>query len=268
MNVRSFRWPAISLGTSVAFHLVLAGLTLAFSPRAAQRVPTIVEMRLVEQPRPRPPAPPPAPPEEQMAARQPEPVAPPPPPRPKATPRMRPRPKAMASAPKPAAEPPLPQAPRPPSPVPPAGGFSIDLEATVQGGSGIAVIATEDGGNMYADPNRRDLAPGRPAEGPPAELPGPVLQAFEVETLPSCPALQPPYPDEARRLELEAEVVLRLRIGADGKVEQARVKRKGGEGFDEAALVAARALRCTPARKGGQAVSTWIDYEIAFRLVS
>jgi protein TonB len=140
------------------------------------------------------------------------------------------------------------------------------MEATV-GAGGVAVVAVEGGGNMLADPNDHRLTPGPPPPPPPPPPPVAPLRAFEVDRLPRCPQLQPDYPSVARRLELEADVVLHLQIGQDGRVVAASVKRKGGEGFDEAALLAARQMRCSPALRKGEPVAVWIDYEISFRLV-
>jgi len=94
-----------------------------------------------------------------------------------------------------------------------------------------------------------------------------VKRAFEVDRLPVCPSLQPPYPSSAKQAELEGDVVLRLQIGEDGKVLRANVKRGAGHGFDQAAMRAARRMRCRPARQAGTSVAVWIDYEVSFRLV-
>jgi len=85
--------------------------------------------------------------------------------------------------------------------------------------------------------------------------------------MPRCPKLQPTYPVAARRLELEGDVVLRLQIGANGRVTKASVKRRAGHGFDEAAVTAARRMRCKPAVSEGVKVAVWIDYEVSFRFI-
>ena len=93
------------------------------------------------------------------------------------------------------------------------------------------------------------------------------LKSYEVDRLPRCPKLKPAYPQEAKRQELEGDVVLRLQIGVDGRVKRASVKRKTGQGFDAAAMAAARKMRCKPAIRDGEPVAVWIDYEIAFRFM-
>lgn len=245
-----------TVGISLALHTLVAGVALSLAPPPLPDGSN-VPIRIVEQPRPKPPPPPPPPPPPEPKPPEPKPAEPP---KPKPKPAVVRKPKAPPPAPKP------PEPPRPPSPVPPAMGFAVDMEATVKGG-GVAVLASEDGGNMYADPNRHDLVPGN---RPPPTLPPPPpkpLQAFEVDRLPRCPPLQPPYPPQARRLELEADVLLHLQIGEDGRVVQASIQKKVGDGFDEAALEAAKAMRCTPALQRGKKVAVWIDYEISFRLV-
>ena len=75
------------------------------------------------------------------------------------------------------------------------------------------------------------------------------------------------YPPEAQAAGEEAVVQLELGIDERGIVIEARLVEPVGDGFDEAALLAARATRFTPARdESGAAVSAAIFYNIAFSL--
>jgi len=80
--------------------------------------------------------------------------------------------------------------------------------------------------------------------------------------------VRPRYPEEALRLELEAEVVLLLRVDATGQVTSVKVVRGAGHGFDQAAIEAARQLRFKPGSVGGEAVATDVSYTYTFRLDS
>lgn len=78
----------------------------------------------------------------------------------------------------------------------------------------------------------------------------------------------PPYPALMARLGAEGTVVLRLLIGADGRVKTAQmVKSSGYPGLDEAAIgwVIAH-WRYQPATKGGEAVDSAANVAVTFNL--
>lgn len=75
-----------------------------------------------------------------------------------------------------------------------------------------------------------------------------------------------PYPKEARRAHIEGDVVLKVLIGEDGKVEEASVIDSLGYGLDEAALVAIRQFIFSPGFKDGKIVKVQIKYRYKFRL--
>ena len=58
-----------------------------------------------------------------------------------------------------------------------------------------------------------------------------------------------PYPPEAEKLGLEANVILQLDIDKEGKVTKATVTEPAGHGFDEAAVEAAQKFLFEPARR-------------------
>jgi len=79
--------------------------------------------------------------------------------------------------------------------------------------------------------------------------------------------VDPTYPPEARSLGLEAAVALQLDIDAEGKVAGATVVDPAGNGFDEAAIAAAKQLEFEPARRAnGQAAPARILYRFTFTL--
>lgn len=74
------------------------------------------------------------------------------------------------------------------------------------------------------------------------------------------------YPLEAKRRRIEANVGLELELDAAGKVASARVTAPAGQGFDEAALTAARAFEFEPARQAGVAVRSTVQFTYEFHL--
>lgn len=87
--------------------------------------------------------------------------------------------------------------------------------------------------------------------------------------------LQPPtlerrveatYPEDARRQRVEANVGLELVVGEDGRVVDAKITAPAGQGFDEAALAAVRSFTFAPARQGGRAIRSAVQFTYEFRL--
>lgn len=115
-----------------------------------------------------------------------------------------------------------------------------------------------------ADPSGAPAPPpAAPAAPPPAEAPAPAPAG------PTLPVLvfQAPatYPAAALAAGKEAAVLLELEIDAAGAVTAARVVDPVGDGFDEAAVVAARAFRFEPARDAdGNPAPAVIQYRSRF----
>jgi TonB family protein len=73
------------------------------------------------------------------------------------------------------------------------------------------------------------------------------------------------YPEAARSLQLEAQVLLLLTIREDGSVEEvAEIGEPAGNGFDELAIAAARRFVFEPATKGGVPIRARIQYRYSF----
>lgn len=78
---------------------------------------------------------------------------------------------------------------------------------------------------------------------------------------------RPNYTEEARKNKIQGVVRVRLLVGADGAVKQVKVISGLPDGLNEEAIRAAYQMRFTPATKGGQSVSTWLNnVEIEFNL--
>lgn len=101
-------------------------------------------------------------------------------------------------------------------------------------------------------------APAKPRlQVEPAGLTTPV----EILTKP-----RPVYSEEARRLQIEGEVVLHIAFTASGSVEVLAVVRGLGHGLDEKAIEAARRIRFRPALEGGRPVDSTAHLRMTFQL--
>jgi TonB family protein len=98
-------------------------------------------------------------------------------------------------------------------------------------------------------------APNTPEEPVPQVTPPKIIH-FEPS----------PYPPEAEKLGLEANVILQLDIDKDGKVTKATVTEAAGHGFDEAAVQAAMKFFFEPARRGTTPIPSRILYRYGFTL--
>ena len=91
--------------------------------------------------------------------------------------------------------------------------------------------------------------------------PAAVRTALDIQLKP-----KPEYTAEARRLNIEGEVVLEVLLGADGKARVIRVVTGLGHGLDESARHAALAIAFRPSLSGGRPVDTRAVVRIAFQL--
>ena len=79
--------------------------------------------------------------------------------------------------------------------------------------------------------------------------------------------IRPDYPKGARQRGEQGDVVLEIRVGADGLVERVEVAASSGHPeLDEAAIRAAKAARFSPARAGREPVASTARLTLTFRL--
>jgi len=79
----------------------------------------------------------------------------------------------------------------------------------------------------------------------------------------------PGYPLASRRAGEQGMVTLRVRVSPEGLATRVTVERSSGsQHLDAAALEAVKAWRFTPARRGAEAVESWMLVPIVFRLES
>jgi TonB family protein len=74
------------------------------------------------------------------------------------------------------------------------------------------------------------------------------------------------YPPQAQASGLTADVLLRLRVEANGSVSEVEVLSPAGHGFDEAAVEAARRFVFSPALVNGKPVAVKIPFKYSFTL--
>lgn len=102
-----------------------------------------------------------------------------------------------------------------------------------------------------------------------SEQPEQVFSNKEVTTkarITSRP--MPDYTSDARRRAVEGVVVVRVVLGANGKIFSVRITRGLPLGLNENTIQAACQIKFTPATKEGQAVSQWQQIDYPFRLNS
>ncbi len=238
-------WGALA---AVAVHAALGATLASVSPRSWQTRPSTVELEVVETP---PPV---------IEEQEPKPE-PPAPPRPRVVvQRFLPKPPPVTALPPPNQEPPPTP---PPEQAPPT--FGVSLDSTVTGDSSVAVPI----GNTVATTDRTPRKPGPVAALPAApEAPSfsPVSEAYVAEFPKVVTDIKADYPDEARRLGFEGQVLMRVGIDRKGSVRTVRVIKKAGYGMDEAATRAMWKFKFTPARtRDGEAVDFQITYTYTFR---
>ena len=77
----------------------------------------------------------------------------------------------------------------------------------------------------------------------------------------------PGYPPLSRKLREEGQVLLRVRVTAEGRAEQVNLHRSSGfERLDERAVHTVRQWKFMPARQGGKPVDAWVIVPIQFSL--
>lgn len=99
-----------------------------------------------------------------------------------------------------------------------------------------------------------------PGAGPPPNQP-PDSMPIEITFKP-----RPVYTDEARRLQIEGEVVVEAVFTASGEIRIVRTIRGLGHGLNESAIAAVRSIRFRPATQHGIAVDSTATIRMNFEL--
>jgi TonB family protein len=136
-------------------------------------------------------------------------------------------------------------------------------------GNGVATVGNGGGGGGGGNGGRAVRAGGfgDNTEAVKPEAPkkradtGPPQTPVEVLSKP-----KPDYTDEARKLKLEGEVLVRVLFSSSGDVRVLEVVRGLGHGLDENAVRAAQQIKFKPAQRDGQPVDSTATVHIVFQL--
>ncbi|WP_238264459.1 energy transducer TonB [Cupriavidus pauculus] len=111
--------------------------------------------------------------------------------------------------------------------------------------------------------------PAPPAPEPPAPPPAATNAAPRAVGIGemACSPPQPVYPRQSQRMGETGTATIRLNFDENGKVVKAVVsKTSGSERLDDAALTAAKAIRCKPYMENGRAMAATAQQPIKFEL--
>jgi len=279
----------VAMGLSLLAHV---GIVCALPTRwpAPREIPVVrIELEErptppeVEKPRPPeavpkpPPPPPPTPPRARQRVEPPKkeeimpPPAPPIPPPTVETPPPPPPPIARAEP----APPPPPAAVQAPTPAPAAPPRSDPNDSAI-------AIGPASRTSTQGEPSARPAAPSGPASGAVANVPSSkpgsgadVARSTGTSndgiTRWASPRggyqVYPTYPASARRSGIEGTARLRVEVLADGRVGEIQVEASAGHpDLDRAATDAVKKWRFEPARKGAEAVASWVILPVEFRI--
>jgi len=102
---------------------------------------------------------------------------------------------------------------------------------------------------------------------PPTPKPVPVASLVQPKLAKLTAKPKPDYTDEARQLHVEGDVILRVRVDANGAVQILNLVSGLGHGLDESAKRAVLASKFEPATDGnGQAVASIVIVTVTFQL--
>jgi TonB family protein len=132
-------------------------------------------------------------------------------------------------------------------------------------GSGIAQPGQGNGGKSGRGVQAAGFAAQQVASAPKHTLDDSAALTTQVEILYKP---KPVYTDEARRLNIEGEVLLEVVFGASGDLHVNRVVRGLGHGLDEAALGAANRIKFKPAQRNGSPVDSLSIVHVMFQTAS
>jgi TonB family protein len=133
-------------------------------------------------------------------------------------------------------------------------------------GNGIAQPGQGDGRKNGQGVQTSGFAAQQVASAAPRRtLDDPAARTTQVEILYKP---KPIYTDEARKLNIEGEVLLEVMFGANGELHVNRVVRGLGHGLDEAAVGATNKIRFKPAQRNGSAVDSLSIVHVMFQTAS
>ncbi|HXJ94790.1 MAG TPA: TonB family protein [Terriglobia bacterium] len=136
-----------------------------------------------------------------------------------------------------------------------AGFGDVTAEAPTHGTPGGVQVASAG----FADAQSLTHAPGQ-------AQPQQAVASFDPVEIISKP--NPVYSEEARRLHIQGEVLLRVIFSSSGRLQILGVARGLGHGLDQAAIQAAQQIQFKPARRNGRPENTAATLHILFELAA
>ena len=152
---------------------------------------------------------------------------------------------------------------KPPQPVPPK---SVQQPRRVEAQRPPPVLTakSESGTDAFVVAPQPPAVPVAPVVTTPAPVPATVAARFDADYLHNP---KPVYPVLSRRNGEEGRVVLRVRVAPDGSALEALVgKSSGFLRLDALARETVSRWRFVPARRGDEAVESWVSVPITFSL--
>ena len=132
-------------------------------------------------------------------------------------------------------------------------------------GNGTAVVGNGGGGGGTGRAVQKsgfgDAEAAKTESAPKKKDPGPPQTPVEILFKP-----KPDYTDEARKLKIEGEALVKILFTAGGEVRVLELIKGLGHGLDESATRAAQQIRFKPALRDGQPVDSTATVHILFQL--
>ena len=166
-----------------------------------------------------------------------------------------PEPVKVKEVPPPPNQEPPPETPQKPVPIV----VGISMSSTTQGGG----FAVQVGNTTYGKASDKIVDPSQvKAYSAPKYLPP---GGADTEPVP-LGEIKVPYPEEAKKNDIEGSVLLNVQVDAAGTVTAVSVIKGPGYGLNEAAREILKKYKFKPATKGGEAVGTSLIYTYTFLL--
>jgi len=97
-----------------------------------------------------------------------------------------------------------------------------------------------------------------------------IVPYYKVEVKPKPVHIpKPKYPELARRAGIEGTTMVKALVDIDGSIREVKIlKSSGNQMLDQAALVAAKSAKFTPAKQRDKYVRVWVSMPLKFKLLN
>jgi periplasmic protein TonB len=132
------------------------------------------------------------------------------------------------------------------------------------------IVPTEPTGERWPEPPQQPPSDLGPGDGGTVKLDPPVVPVLTGAGIDPrfIRELQPPYPVNLERQEIQGNVTVRVQIGPDGRVTTVELVRADDPAFFASTRDwALKRWRFRPATRDGVAVASWLTKTVQFRIV-